>query len=59
VPASPKRVTTPSRTPRPALRFPCGHVEPRRSVSRRMRVGATAAWVACRHCNLITVAPRA
>jgi hypothetical protein len=56
--ASPKSIT-PSPTRRPRLRFPCGHLEPRRSVARRMRIRDRAAWVACRRCNLITVAPRA
>jgi hypothetical protein len=46
-------------TLRPRLRFPCGDLEPQRSVSRRMRIRDRVARVACRRCNLITVAPRA
>ncbi len=40
---------------RTSLRFPCGHLEAERSVGRRTRATARAAWVACRRCNLIAV----
>jgi hypothetical protein len=44
------------RRPPPRLRFPCGHVESRRAVNRRLRSTERAVWIACRRCNVVALA---
>lgn len=44
------------RLPPTRLRFPCGHVESRRAVSRRLRSTERALWIACRRCNVVALA---
>ena len=41
-------------------RFPCGHVEAKKSADGRRKVKARAAWLACRRCNVVafTVKPK-
>lgn len=41
--------------PSPRFRFPCGHVEGRSAVNRRLRITDRAAWVRCRSCNLVAL----
>lgn len=51
--ATPGRARRTLRAPR--FRFPCGHVEGRRPVNRRLRTTDRAAWVRCRSCNLVAL----
>ncbi len=37
------------------FRFPCGHIEGRRTVERRIRANGTHAWVTCRRCGVIAL----
>ena len=41
--------------PSPRFRFPCGHVDGRRAVNRRLRTTDRGVWVRCRSCNLVAL----
>ena len=37
-------------------RFPCGHVEAKKSADARRKLKARAAWLSCRRCNVVAIA---
>jgi len=42
--------------PRPSrFRFPCGHLDGWRAVSRRLRTSERAVWVRCRSCSVVAL----
>jgi hypothetical protein len=51
---APQRVRRVKQTASP-FRFPCGHLEPGKSVERRLRLTEKAAWIHCRHCAVIAL----
>lgn len=60
-----RSVVVPATSPEPAaalpdapreFRYRCGHAEPERTATQRMRRHARAVWISCAGCNVITVA---
>jgi len=55
----PRTATTaakPQPSPRPRLKFPCGHLETEAAVEKRTHASGRAVWVRCRSCNLVALA---
>jgi hypothetical protein len=47
------RITGPQTPER--FRFPCGHIDGRRAVERRIHADGTHAWVTCQRCGVIAL----